>query len=145
MSEQYYNLLGKPTFVINHSLFGTAAATAANYGVFWNVDKQCELLEIRYSHQTAGTDGSGVTVDIEKLTGTQALDAGVVMGLITHNLKSTINTVVEVSPTTTYVNKVLDIGDRIALKDAGTLTNVAGLCITLVFKQLFRIGKKGTY
>jgi hypothetical protein len=143
--DYYYDLKSKPTFIIAHSLNGAEPATAANYGVFWNVDKQCELIEIRYSHQTAGTDAGAVTLDIEKLTGTQALDAGVVMGSATHNLKSTADTVVVVSATTTHANRVLDVGDRVALKDAGTLTDVAGLCVTLVFKQLFRIGEKGFY
>jgi len=141
----YRNLEFRPTFEIVKSIDGTAAATAGNYGVVWNVDKPCQLIEIRYSHQTAGTDAGAVTLDVEKLTGTQALDAGVVMGSTTHNLKSTINTVVTVTPTTTVVNSVLATGDRVALKDSGTLTAVAGVCATLVFRQVFGVGLRGTY
>jgi hypothetical protein len=141
----YRELEFKPTFQIVKSLDGASAATAANYGVIWNVDKPCVLVEIRYSHQTAGSDAGAVTLDVEKLTGTQALDAGVAMGSATHNLKSTANTVVVITQSTTSPNYILSPGDRVALKDAGTLTAVAGVCVTLVLKQLFGIGQKGTY
>jgi hypothetical protein len=120
----------KDGFIITAQLVGTEPATAANYEVFFIAPKPCMVLEVREVHRVLGTNAGAVTLNIEKLTGTQALDAGVTLCKTAFNLKSTINTVV----TKKYAdlqNLVLAAGDRLALKDAGTLTAVAGLTITL--------------
>jgi hypothetical protein len=82
------------------------------------------------SHTVAGTNAGAVTLDIEKLTGTQALDAGVSILSATFDLKGTANTVVQKEGYSLSVNR--------QLKDAGTLTDVTGVQVTLYLKFLSR-------
>ena len=117
----------------HHTIIGTQAATAANYAVFWIAPFACVLNEFRVVFQTAGTDAGAVTLDLEKLTGTQVLDAGVSMLASTINLKGAINTVNTATITTTGANRSLARGDRIALDDSGTLTSCANVSVTAEF------------
>lgn len=112
---------------IPHMIVGTAAATAANYGVFFIVPFSCYLLKFQEVHQTAGTDAGTVTVTLEKLTGTQALDAGVEMLSTALSLKAAVNTVQTGTLTGTLANRNLAVGNRLAMKDSGTLTAVANV------------------
>ena len=116
---------------IHHTIAGLAAATATNYGVFFIAPFPCYLSLLKEVHQTAGSDGGAVTLTLEKLTGTQALDAGTAMLSTTLSLKATADTVQTgtISPTLTSIN--LASGDRIAMKDAGTLTSVANVTVLL--------------
>lgn len=115
---------------VHHTIVGTAAATATNYGVFFIAPFACTLTEFKEVHQTAGTDLSAVTITLEKLTGTTALDSGVVMLQSTLSLKATANTVqAGTLQSTTISNLNLSRGDRMALKDAGTLTDVANVTV----------------
>lgn len=120
-------------FLIPAVLNGALPATAANYGVVFIAPFPCILEGVKESHQTAGTNAGAVTVSIEKLVDGEALDSGV--ELITPiDLKGTTDTVVDgvLTQSNSYLN--LATGDRLALKDAGTLTSVAGLCIILKIK-----------
>lgn len=130
------NVLAK-TFFAAKSLNDTAAATAANYGVFFIAPFACTVVSVREAHTAAGTDAGAVTLDIEKLTGTQALDAGVaVLGATKINLKGAANTVQAPALTATAADKTLAAGDRLALKDTGTLTAVAGVTVTVELKAV---------
>ncbi len=125
------------TFTVSTILAGDAAATAANYGVFFIAPFACEVVSVRESHTAAGTDAGAVTLDIEKLTGTQAPDSGVaVLGATKINLKGTANTVQSPALTGTTANKQLAAGDRLCLKDTGVLTGVAGLAVTVELKAI---------
>lgn len=112
---------------LHHTIIGTAAATAANYAVFFIAPFACTVSEFREVHQTAGTDAGAVTLDLEKLTGTQALDAGTGLLQTTLSLKAAINTVQTATLTNTVSNRSLARGDRLTLKDAGVLTSVANV------------------
>ena len=129
-----FNNLRNRRLYIHHTLVGTEAATAANYGVFWIAPFDCVITEVREVHQTAGSDGSAVTLDIEKLTGTQAPAAGVSALGSTIDLKGTANTVVTATLTSTIANKNLVRGDRLALKDGGTLTAVDNVTVIIEIK-----------
>lgn len=118
---------------IPHTVVGTAAATATNYGVFWIAPFACTLVEFREVHQTAGTDAGAVTLQLEKLTGTQALDAGATMLNATLSLKATINSVQTATLTNTFANRNLARGDRLAMLDAGTLTSCANVTVYAEF------------
>ena len=120
-------LKNRPAIVIRHILAGTSAATAGNYGVFFIAPFPCEVLSVREVHETAGADAGAVTLDIEKLTGTQALDGGVAVLSSTINLKGTANTVSTGTLTGTRANRLLALNNRLALKDSGTHTAVAGV------------------
>lgn len=121
---------------ITVNLFGTDPATAANYDVFFTADFPCEVIEAMETHRVAGTDAGAVTLDIEKLTSGQALDAGAAILESTFSLKSTADTPVRKKGTLNSSNKVLKPGDRLALKDSGTLTAVAGLSVTVYIRPL---------
>ena len=121
---------------ITVSLPGTLSATATNYGVFFIASRPIEIMKIKEAHTTAGSDADAVTLQIEKLTGTTALDSGSTILTTAFNLKSTANTVVSYSGTGLTVNRQLVEGDRLALKDTGTLTNLQGVCVTIYYKYL---------
>ncbi len=91
----------------------------------------CVVLSARESHGTLGTDGSAVGLNIEKLTGTEALGSGANVLSADFNLKSAINTVQQGAISKTIANTNLKKNDRLALKDVGTLTAVADVAITL--------------
>lgn len=114
----------------------TAAATAANYGVVITIPYGLELIEAWETHKVAGSDASAVTLTLEKLTSGQALDAGVAMLSSTFNLKATANTPQRQKASSTITSRMLSPGDRIALKDSGTLTAVSHVTVTMVFRTL---------
>lgn len=124
------------TFVVTEVLQGAAAATAANYGPFFIAPVACEVVSVREAHTAAGTDAGAVTLDIEKLTGAQAPDAGVSVLGATIDLKGAANTVQAPALTGTAANKQLAVGDRLCLKDAGVLTAVAGVAVTVELKVI---------
>lgn len=126
-----FRSISKKKFYIHHTIYGTDAATATNYGVFWIAPFDCTITEVREAHQTAGTDAGAVSLNIEKLTGTQALDAGVATLATAFNLKGTINVVNTGSLTTTLADLRLSRGDRLAMDDAGTLTAVANVTVII--------------
>src|SRR3990167_364762 len=109
-------------------------STAGNYDHFFVADFPCEVIQAYESHRVLGTNGSAVTLDVEKLTDGQALDAGVTVLASTFNLKSTVNTGQRVKASTTEADRNLKPGDRLALKDAGTLTAVAGVLVEVLLR-----------
>lgn len=131
----YKDIDGKDLIPIGITLYGTAPATAANYDVFFIADRAYEIYQVSEVHRVLGTSAGAVTVNVERLSGTEALDAGDTVCVTAFDLKSTINTVVK-KRTTDLQNRVLAIGDRLALKDTGTLTAVAGLTVRLLLKPI---------
>jgi len=128
----------KVGLLVCEALEGTAAATAANYGVFFTAVFPVEVAAVVATFKTAGSDGSAVTLNIEVLTPGQALDAGTTVLRDSFNLKGTINTPVTKSGSDLTQNRVLNPGDRLALKDAGTLTAVEALSVTVYLTPSFR-------
>lgn len=117
------------------NLQNTDAATAANYDVFFTADYPCEVVSVSETHRVLGTDGGAVTLNIEKLTSGQALDAGTAIISTALSLKTTINTP-QFGILVSTGARVLAKGDRLALVDSGTLTAVAGLTVTVYIKQI---------
>lgn len=111
----------------------TSAATAANYGVFWTAPFPCYVVGFTETHKTAGSDAGAVTLQLEKLNSGEALDAGDTLLSTALSLKTTANTPQEGTLVTTIATRQLATGDRLALKDAGTLTAVAHVvCVVTV-------------
>ncbi len=133
---QYQKIENKDGNEITVSLPGTLSATATNYGVFFIASRPIEIMKIKEAHTTAGSDAGAVTLQIEKLTGTTALDSGSTLLTTAFNLKGTANTVVSYEGTRLTSSRQLVEGDRLALKDAGTLTDLAGVCVTIYYKYL---------
>lgn len=114
-----------------HVLNGAQPATAANYGVFFIATATCYVSKFQEVHQVAGSDAGAVTLMLEKLTGTTALDSGVDVLASTLSLKATANTVQTATLTATNANRTLAVGNRLALKDTGVLTALVGVAVYL--------------
>lgn len=128
--------LASRTLPIHWTLPGITAATATNYGVIWTAPFACTVIGMTEVHQTAGTDAGAVTLQLEKLTSTQAPDAGVSLLATAFSLKATINVVQTGSLVNTaaasgvrYVT--LAKGDRLCLRDAGVLADVANVTVVI--------------
>jgi hypothetical protein len=129
-----YTFLRNKLERVSVSIGGVLGATAAACSVFYTATASCTVEEIWESHTVAGTDGNPVTLDVEKLTSGVALDSGVSVLSSTFDMKGTINIPVRRTPTTTIANRQLARGDRLALKNVGDWTGVAGLSVTLIIK-----------
>src|SRR3990167_10421469 len=114
----------------------TEAGSSASYDTFFVADYDLEIIAAEESHRTAGTDPGAVTLDIYKLTTGQVRASGVTVLSGTFNLKSTAQTPVRKTATTTKANRILKQGDRLALVDAGTLTSVNHMTLTIYFLPL---------
>jgi hypothetical protein len=114
---------------------GTDAATAANYGKFFVADKLYRVVGISEVHGVKGSDGGNVTLNIERLQGTEALGSGDALLSTAFDLKGTADTPQHGALTNTGESLILNRGDRLALKDGGTLTAVADVAVT-VFLQM---------
>ena len=123
-------------FFVRKSIDGTAAATAANYGSIFTADKPYQILEVHEIHETAGSDGGAVTLDITKDSSTDAPGAGVsVFASGTFNLKGTANTL-QTKSVGSGIAGCLVRGQRLGLKDTGVLTAVAGVQVTIVLRAV---------
>jgi len=135
MWEQIEN---KDGFYITVNLAGTQPQTASNYGAFFTAYRPCEVLQVTEVHTVISDDNA--TLDIEKLTGTTALDSGSSILTAVYDLTSTANTIVRKKRLDLSSNRQLKHGDRLALKDGGNLTAIEGIQITLYLKFLNRGG-----
>lgn len=117
-----------PHLTIKADLAGAAPATAANYGTFFTSDRNWRVLGGRSTHRTAA---AGTTVDVEKLTSGQAKAAGVSVLAATLSMAGTADTPVASGPSATVANPRLKPGDRLGLNNAGTLTGLADLNVTV--------------
>jgi len=133
---EYADIQNKDGNEITVSLPGTLSATATNYGVFYIANRPIEIMAISESHLVAGTDAGTVSLQIEKLTGTQSLDAGSTILKTPIDLKGAINTTIKYSGYKGLSDRQLEVGDRLALKDIGTLTSVGGVCVSIYFKYI---------
>lgn len=124
----YLDLYQKKLY-LRHTIYGTDAATAGNYGVFLIVPVACLVTSIKEVHEVLGTDGSAVTLNVEKLTSGVAPGSGSTLLSTAFDLKATINTVQTGTLVTTSSTRSLAVNDRLALKKSGTLTAVAGVTV----------------
>lgn len=111
-------------------------ATATNYDVIFTAIYPCEVLAVAESHRVACS--STGTLNIEKLTTGQALDGGVTILTTAYALNSTANTpIIKSGKDLVFTSaRQLDVGERLALKDASTLTSTAGVSVTVYLKRL---------
>lgn len=115
---------------------GTSAATAANYGTFFVSDGSYEVLAISEEHRTAGNDAGTVTISVEKCESAEAEGAGDDLLSTALSLKATAATPQFGTLVMTPGLRILKKGDRLVLKDAGTLTTVAHVCVTVILRKL---------
>lgn len=132
-------IIDKDGFSIPFNLFGASGATAANYGIIWVADRACEVKKIKFRYTTASSSG---TLNVERLRGTEALDAGDEILITDASTSATANTTYEYNFTNFNLNsRILKENEALALKDGGTLTNLVGLAGTVYLTPL----GKGSY
>lgn len=110
--------------ITNYIKFTVSGKTLDEY--FFIAPFDCQIITASEIHGTAGTDAGAVTLDIQN-GGTSLLAS-------TFNLKGTVDTVQEVSPTATLSARQIDKGDSLKLVTSGVLTAVAGVTVTVVLK-----------
>jgi hypothetical protein len=129
-----YRFLRNKREQFDFTIADTAAATAANYGVVMHILSACVIEQVWESHKTAGSDAGAVTLDIEKLGSGVALDSGTTVLSTALSLKTTANTPQQGTLSTDITKRQFAAGDRIALKDAGTLTAVASVTVSIIIR-----------
>jgi hypothetical protein len=126
------NLSQKKVYV-HWTLPGSSAATAANYGVFWIAPVACTVIGFAEVHEVAGTAGGTVSLQLERLQGTEAPGSGDELLASALSLKSTANTVqygnIKLTRSAGRALANLAAGDRLCLKDSGTLTSLSNVTV----------------
>jgi len=128
-------ILRKDGFYLSFPFLGVAGSVAANYDQVWTCRHPMEIMRVSAVWSVASSSG---TLQLEKLTGTQAPGAGVALLATTISTAGAANTVVTRELQALTASRQLKEGERLAFIDAGTLTSLAGLHITLYCKFLGR-------
>jgi len=131
-----WNDLDNPYFIITAVVPGTSAQTATNYGVFFTAPFSCQVIEAWETHDVSGSDAGNVTLTVEKLTTGQSTNSGVEVLSGTFDLKASDNTPQRQKAKTIEEDITLNPGDRLALKDSGTLTQLSHVSVTVLLKVL---------
>ena len=84
-----------------------------------------KLIAVKEVHGAAGTDGSAVTLSIERLQGTETSGNGDAVVNATINLKGTADTVQSGTIVKTSNIHIFEEGDRVGINIAGTTTDLA--------------------
>ena len=121
---------------ITHSLFGTTAQTAANYGIIFIARHPIEIMRITETHSVAGSSTGTVTLDVKKAGSGVAIGSGATLLTSPFNLKSTANTPVYKEGQDLSANRKLKEGDRIGLVASGTLTSLTDVQITIYYSEI---------
>ena len=95
-----------------------------------------QLVKVYEVHGTAGTDGSAVTLSIERLQGTETSGNGDAVVDATINLKGTANTVQEGTIVTTSNIHIFEAGNRVGTNATGTTTDLANMVVSLQFRPV---------
>lgn len=127
----YREVENKDGFYFTFSLGGALAQTSANYGFIFTARHPIEILRVVEIHETAGSDLGAVTLDIVKTPSGTAIGSGTSVLASTFNLKSTANTPVSKQGTGLSSTRRLKENESLACKTSGTLTDLAGVCVTI--------------
>lgn len=118
--------------ILTPIIIGSSAATNSNYGVFFTAPFTCMFTDATEVHSVKGTDGSAVTLQIEKLTGIQATGAGINLLGIPFDLKGIINTAqISILAVLSQKTFTLNKGDRLGLSLTGTPTSLSQVVLTI--------------
>ncbi len=120
------------TCFVSYTIPGILAQTAGNFGVFFVAPFPCFVIGIAEVHTVA--NGGAATLEVERLTGTQAPGAGTVLMTSSFNLNATANTpqYAGVRGGSKLIARTgLEQGDRLSLKETGALVALADTCVTI--------------
>ncbi len=119
--------------VVREHLQGTAPVTAGNYGTFFTAPFKCVVREVTEVHGTASNTG---TLQVEKLTGTQAKTQGTNILTATISTAGTANTVLTGTLVSTAATLEMAAGDRLGLVNGSSLTSSADLCVMVILTPI---------
>ncbi len=116
--------------LVQMQLPGSAPATAANYCAFFVAPFKMQFTGAALTFGTKGSDGSAVTMQIERLTGVTASGSGTNLLGTAFNLKGSNNTTqYGTFAKLTQGTFVLNKGDRLGAVLTGTPTALANLVL----------------
>lgn len=126
----------RPFASLPPATIGLAAnADIATQTIYLNFLPGQTIRAVSMRWSVAGSDAGAVTADITKDTGTNAPGAGTSILSAAQSVKGTANTTVFPALSGTASVLQMGIGDRLALKMTGTLTDLAGLVVTVHFSN----------
>ncbi len=104
---------------------------------FFIAPEPLEVVEVHAIHTTLGTGAGDVTLQVERLQGTEAPGGnGDALMASTVNLKAANNTLQSPALTATTTNLQLAAGDRLGVDISGTTTSVAGVVVTVLMRRI---------
>ena len=122
--------------IVNAVLYGAQPQTLAMMDKFFTASKPCRIVAARCVFTTAV--GGVCTLQIERLQGTEAPGTGdnLLVGA-GFDLNAVAETVQDGVLTATLADRILAIGDRLALDETGALlAAIAGLCVTVELEAI---------
>lgn len=124
--------------VVNHVVADSDAIDVDDYGPFWIAPFSCIVMSAMEVHKVKGSDGSAVTLQIEKLADTEASGAGIDLLVTPFDLKGDANEFQESLIVSTYTNSTRDQtmirGDRLGLVLTGTPTSLRTVIVSLIIQ-----------
>lgn len=118
-------------FVPNSVVVSRVANADCIDGNIFVANRKYKVIGISEVHTTAGSDGSAVTLSVNKCTGTQTPAQGTTLMSGTFDMKGTAQTVQNATLVALQSTLILNAGDRLALDFAGTITALAGVQVTV--------------
>ena len=104
---------------------------------FFIAPEPLEVVEIHEIHTTLGTGAGDVTLQVERLQGTEAPGGnGDALLATAHSLKADNSTAQAGTLTATSANLQLAAGDRLGVDISGTTTSVAGVLVTVLLRRI---------
>ncbi len=120
--------------LVSGSLDGDRAGTAANYNTFFVAPYKCVVLAVDAIWGTASVGG---TLNVERLQGTEAHDAGDDLLSATITMSGAADTVNAGTLTTANANFLeLADGDRLGLVDGGNIAAQRNLTVTVTLAPI---------
>jgi hypothetical protein len=116
-----------------------AILTSPNVALFL-ADADCEIVFAAEIHETLGTNGSAVTLDLVKVADGTAIASGTSLLLTTFDLKATVATrqTRKYSAGTLAADRIIYNGQTLGLKFTGTFTALTGVHVTVVLNRIRR-------
>ena len=104
--------------------------------IFYTAPRRCQVFAVRYIHATAGNDSGAVTLDLVKCDGATAVASGTSVLSSAFNCKGAASTVQVGSLLSPLSAVTLEVGDRLGIRFAGTVTTLAGVSVNVHLRYL---------
>lgn len=104
---------------------------------FFVANQNLTITGVSVIWSAAGTNGSAVTIDVKKDTGTTAPAGGTTVLAAALSVKTTANTVANPALSATASVLSMAAGDRLSVDFTGTLTALAGVVVVVAFAPIY--------